>query len=209
MIPDRCATVPPHLPGDGSGEVAADRVLHIQRFTLPLGLNTAAQPRLGRRPPPATVLTNEHHPPPTLHDMAERPQIRVDRARSNASSRSCSNRTRSASDKAARTCLTRSGSSGPIGGSAPLTPWLLAFQTNLPLRNVTASARASRHAHPRRRWASPSWSGRSCPNAAGRASPTVIPPEYRQHHPTLGDWHNPPTARPMLHPRCSAVLTGK
>ena len=27
---------------DGSGEIAGDRVLHVQRFTLPLGLNTAA-----------------------------------------------------------------------------------------------------------------------------------------------------------------------
>jgi hypothetical protein len=36
---------------DDSGEIAADRILHVQRFTLPPGLNTAAQPRLGRRPP--------------------------------------------------------------------------------------------------------------------------------------------------------------
>ena len=28
------------------------------------------------------------------------------------------------------------------------------------------------------------------PQADGRASPTVIPQEYRQHHPTLDDWHN-------------------
>jgi hypothetical protein len=75
MIPDRCGTVPPHALGNGSGEVAADRVLHVQRLTLPLGLNTAAQPRLGRRPPPATVLAGEHHPPPRLDDVAERPQI--------------------------------------------------------------------------------------------------------------------------------------
>jgi hypothetical protein len=81
-----------------------------------------AQPRLGRRPPLVSVLTSEHHPPPTLEDMAERPQIRVDRARSN----SCSNRARSASDKAARTCWTRSGSSGPVAGPAPLTAWFLA-----------------------------------------------------------------------------------
>src|SRR4029450_10165211 len=95
MIPDRCGTVPPHALGNGSGEVAADRVLHVQRLTLPLRLNTAAQARLGRRPrptpppglnpparprlgpppPPATVLAGEHHPPPRLDDVAERPQI--------------------------------------------------------------------------------------------------------------------------------------
>jgi hypothetical protein len=39
------------LLGCGSGEVAADRVLHVQRLTLPLGLVAMAQPCLGRRPP--------------------------------------------------------------------------------------------------------------------------------------------------------------
>jgi hypothetical protein len=58
---------------DGSGEVAADRVLHVQRSTLQL--NSTAQPRLGRRPPPTTVLANNHHPPPALDHMAQRPQI--------------------------------------------------------------------------------------------------------------------------------------
>jgi hypothetical protein len=28
----------------------------------------------------------------------------------------------------------------------------------------------------------------------------MIPPEYVQHHPALGHWHDPPTARPMLNP---------
>jgi hypothetical protein len=69
MIPDRCGNAPPHAPGNGSGEVAADRVLHVQRFTLPLGLNTPPKPHLGRRPPPAAVLTSEHHPPPALDDV--------------------------------------------------------------------------------------------------------------------------------------------
>ena len=80
MIPDRYGTVPPHALGNDSGQIAADRVLHVQRLTLPLRRNTAAQPRLGRRPPPATVLANEHHPPPALHDTAERPRSRVGRA---------------------------------------------------------------------------------------------------------------------------------
>ena len=75
MIPDPCGKVPPHAPRNSSGEIAADHVLHVQRFTLPLGLNTPPKPRLGRRPPPATVLTSEHHPPPTLDDMAKRPKV--------------------------------------------------------------------------------------------------------------------------------------
>ena len=75
MVPDRCGNAPPHAPGDSSGEVAADRLLHIQRLTLPLELTTLAQPCLSRRPPLASVLTSEHHPPPTLEDVAERPQV--------------------------------------------------------------------------------------------------------------------------------------
>jgi hypothetical protein len=59
-----------------SGEIAADRVLHVQRFTLPPGLNTAPQLCLGRRPPPATVLASEYHPPPALDDVAELPRSR-------------------------------------------------------------------------------------------------------------------------------------
>jgi hypothetical protein len=42
---------------------------------------------------------------------------------------------------------------------------VLRVQTSIPLRSVTASARASRHAHPRRRWTSPSSSGRSYPKS--------------------------------------------
>ena len=57
------------------GPGRAGRVLHGQRFTLPLRLTTAAQPRLGCRPPPAAMLTNNHHPPPALDDVAERPEV--------------------------------------------------------------------------------------------------------------------------------------
>ena len=60
---------------DGSGEIAADRVLHVQRFTVPLGLITVAQPRLSRHPTRATVLTSEHHPPPALNDVTEWPEV--------------------------------------------------------------------------------------------------------------------------------------
>src|SRR4029453_18709280 len=45
------------------------------RFTLPRGLNTTAQPRLGRRPPLTAVLTNKHHPQPALDNIAERPEV--------------------------------------------------------------------------------------------------------------------------------------
>ena len=68
MIPDRCCIGPtrhctpspaperarPMLLNCGLGEVAADRILHLQWFALPLELFTPAQPRLGRRPTPAT-----------------------------------------------------------------------------------------------------------------------------------------------------------
>jgi hypothetical protein len=111
MIADRYSTVPPHPPGGGSGEIAAGRVLHVQRFTLPLELNSTAQRRLGRRPPLPALLANNHHPPPALDNMAQRPRSRVDPAMSNAWSRSCSNRARSASGKPARTCS--AGSDNP------------------------------------------------------------------------------------------------
>src|SRR4029450_3840685 len=76
MIPDRCRTASPHAPGDGSGEIAADRILHLQRPTLPLGLNTPAQAPPGRPPPPPPALAPNPPPPPALDDMTERPQIR-------------------------------------------------------------------------------------------------------------------------------------
>jgi hypothetical protein len=139
MIPDAGPTCRLALGGHGSGEVAADRVLHVQRFALPLGLITVAQPRLGRRPPLATVLTSEHHPPPALDDMAERLRDRVDRPCPMPGPLSCSNRARSASGKATRTRSTRSDSSGPVAGSAPLT-MVPRLQTSLPLSDGSCSA---------------------------------------------------------------------
>jgi hypothetical protein len=58
-----------------SNEVAADRVLHVQRFGPPPWLFAAAQPRLGGRPLLTAMLTGEHHPPPRLHDVPEWPQV--------------------------------------------------------------------------------------------------------------------------------------
>ena len=55
--------------------MAADRVLHVKRFGLPLKLFAAAQPRLSCCLPPTAVPTGEHDPRPGLHDMAERPQV--------------------------------------------------------------------------------------------------------------------------------------
>jgi hypothetical protein len=111
---------------NGSGEIAADRVLHVQRFTLPLGINTAAQPRLGRRPPPATVLTSEHHPPQALDDMAERPEVpgrpgHVQRLVQVLLEAGPVGVRQGGTD-----LLNLSNSSGPMVGSAPLTPWFLA-----------------------------------------------------------------------------------
>src|SRR5512132_4075009 len=39
-----------------------------------------------------------------------------------------------------------------------------------------------------------------------RATGRTLRRNTAQHHPTLDDWHDPPTASPMLHPRCIAVL---
>jgi hypothetical protein len=146
MIPDPCGKVPPHAPRNSSGEIAADHVLHVQRFTLPLGLNTPPKPRLGRHPPPAAMLTSEHHPPPTSTTWPSGRRSWADRARSNAWSRSCSNRARSASGKAARISSTRSGRPGPPTDPVTRKSRLLRVQTSLSRRSVTEPARASLHA---------------------------------------------------------------
>ena len=72
MIAGRPAT--PQL-RRGSGQIAADRVLDIERFGLPLRRFTAAQPRLGCCPPRTAMPAGEHHPTPGLDDMAERLQV--------------------------------------------------------------------------------------------------------------------------------------
>jgi hypothetical protein len=61
--------------GRGSGQIAANRVLDLKRFDLPLRLVAAAQPRLSFCPPRTAVPAGEHHPRPGLDDMAERPQV--------------------------------------------------------------------------------------------------------------------------------------
>ena len=139
MIPDRCGTVPPRALGNGSGEVAADRGLDVQRLTLLLGLVAMAQPRLGRRPPPATVLTSEHHPPPALDDMAERPQVlgrpgHVQRLVQVLLEPGPVGVRQGGTDP-----LDPLGSSGPIAASAPLT-MVPRVQTSPRLRSVTAPA---------------------------------------------------------------------
>ena len=58
-----------------SGQIAADRVLDVTRFGLPLRLFAAPQPRLGCCPPHTAVPTGEHHPRPGLDDLAERSQV--------------------------------------------------------------------------------------------------------------------------------------
>ena len=178
MIPDRYGTVPPHVLSGRSGEVAADRVLHVQQFTPPVGPNTVAQPRLGRRPPPSTVLTSEHHTPPASTTWPSGRRFRIDPAMSNAWSRSWSNRPGRRQARRHGINSTRSGSSGPVAGSAPLTPWFLASspvlragvrqhllgQADIP---VLAAAREGHHQATdfyRRQMVT---------------SPRVIPPEYR------------------------------
>jgi hypothetical protein len=58
-----------------SGQIAADRVLDVTRFGLPLRLFAAPQPRLGCCPPLTAVPTGEHDPRPGLDDLAERSQV--------------------------------------------------------------------------------------------------------------------------------------
>ena len=114
---------------DDSGQIAADRIRHIQRFTL----HSGSTPRRSRASVAAhrgrhAGATPTRHQPSTTWPSGRR--SRVDRAMSNERSRSCSNRAWSVSGKAARTCSTRSGSSGRVAGSAPHTPWFLAPRPN-------------------------------------------------------------------------------
>jgi hypothetical protein len=103
---------------------------HTPRSPTPAPRRGAAAPRLlpnahrrtGGRTPPRQASTT----------WPSGRRSRVDRARSNAWSSSCSNRTRSTSASAARTSSTRSGSSGPVTPSATLTTRLLAVPTGLP-----------------------------------------------------------------------------
>ena len=109
-----------------SGQIAADRVLHVQRFTLPLGL----KPWRSRSSVAATAghHAGAQHLPPALDDMVERPQILGRPGQVQRLVQVLLEPDRSASDNAARTCSTRSDSSGPVAGSAPLTRWFLAFR---------------------------------------------------------------------------------
>jgi hypothetical protein len=59
----------------GSGQIAADRLLDLKRFSLPLRLFAEAQPGLGRCLPRSAVPTGQHHPRPNLDNAAERPQV--------------------------------------------------------------------------------------------------------------------------------------
>ena len=61
--------------GGSSREIAANRVLDLERLSLPLWLFAAAQPRLGRRPAGAAVLADEDDSIPGLDDVAEGPQV--------------------------------------------------------------------------------------------------------------------------------------
>jgi hypothetical protein len=54
MIPDPCGIVPPHAPGNSSGQTAADRVLHVQRSLSHSGSSprrSRASVAAHRRPP--------------------------------------------------------------------------------------------------------------------------------------------------------------
>ena len=59
----------------GSGQIAADRVLDLKRFGLPLRLFATAPSGLACCPPRTAVPTEEHNPTPGLDDLAERPQV--------------------------------------------------------------------------------------------------------------------------------------
>jgi hypothetical protein len=202
MIPDRCGNAPPRAPRNSSGEIAADRVLHVQRFALPLRVITVAQPRLGRHPRPAAVLTSEHHPPPAPDDMAERPQIpgrptHIQRLVQVLVEPGPVGVRQGGTDR-----LNPLDSSGPTARSAPLTPWLPAsrplFRSGVGQSLLGRACMPS--SPPLGRPSSSDWSYRK----QTAASPTVIPPESWPN--TIQHWMTGRTARPMLHPRCIAVL---
>jgi hypothetical protein len=72
------------------------------------------------------MLANKHDPPPALDDIAQRPQIpgrpsQVQRLVQLLLEPDPVGIRQGGTDQ-----LDRSGSSGPIAGSAPLTPWFLA-----------------------------------------------------------------------------------
>jgi hypothetical protein len=72
------------------------------------------------------MLANNHDPPPALDDMAQRPQIPCRPSQVQRLVQLLLEPDPVGISKTARTCSTRSGSSGPIAGSAPLTPSFLA-----------------------------------------------------------------------------------
>jgi hypothetical protein len=134
----RCNSAAPEhgrlaLFGNGSGEVAADRLLDVQRFALPLGLFTPAQPRLGRRPPSTAVLTDEHDSISRLHDLAEGPQISAQRPVANAWVQFLLELGAVGVRQGRTDQRTRSGRSGRIAHSATRTPHLLTGRTGRPL----------------------------------------------------------------------------
>src|SRR4029453_18218034 len=58
-----------------SGQIAADRVLDLMRFSLPRRLFATAPSGLACCPPRTAVPTEEHNPTPGLDDLAERPEV--------------------------------------------------------------------------------------------------------------------------------------
>jgi hypothetical protein len=120
-------TRPPRAPRErlrGSGEIAADRDLDVQRLSLPLQLLTTAQPLLGCLPRLTAVLADKRHRHHASTTWPSGPSSRVDWAVPNARSRSCSKRARSESGTAARTNSTRLARSGSVTGSSTLTTGL-------------------------------------------------------------------------------------
>jgi hypothetical protein len=230
MIPDRCGTVPAHAPRNSSAQIAADRVLHIQRFGLPLRL-IAAAPAAPRSPP-----TAGHHagaqPPPAVSPRRRGraaagpgstrpyPPLGPGPARTGPVGQARQHRpaqpARAAPDRSPARHRSRHSSSRPDQSSAQACDRACSGESTC---------------RPRRRSALPAssdWSYRK----QMAASPTVIPPEYGPgtslagrscpggrplvdaYSSCLGDCmaHRPPPAAPSHRqanaapPRCTAVL---
>jgi hypothetical protein len=187
----------------GSSEIAADRVLHVQRFLSHSGSSpwrsraSVAAPRAVERTPPATSPRRPGRTAGGLGSTGPCPTPGPGPARTGPGR--CQAGGTDLLDP-----LGQVRTDGRLGTAHTMVP-LRADQSSAQECDSACSGEASLHGRPRRRWARAIIERLLLPKQMG-ASPTVIPPEYRQNPPALGDGHDPSTARPMLHPRCSALL---
>jgi hypothetical protein len=207
MIPIAAATRRPTLLGNSSGQTATDHVLHVQRLTLPLGLNTSAQPRLGRRPPPATAghRADERTPPATSPRRPGRAAPDPGSTGPPPTPGSGPAGTGPGRRPARRHGPTRPAWTGPdrwLGTAHVLVPRVQPSLAAQECDSVCSGESACPSSSP----LGTAIIERPVLPKATAASPTMIPPKYRPTLSSTRSLHDPPMARPMLHPWCIAVV---